>query len=191
MIDFSTVSACLISKDSVYPKAVLEHTASFPFGEILVLTHSDSPFRKYELFEKAKNEWIYYSDDDAICPIQDLAEEAEPGIITLAMKASHFTDYAGTRMTMGLGWGAFLQKSLLKKLDLYRAVYGEDFLFKRDTEKLLTSLCYPQKRLVLPITDLPSAMAPDRLWREKDHYNYGALCEQRCTEILSATAGPR
>lgn len=186
MLDLSNVSACLISKDSIYPKRVLEHTSSFPFGEILVLTHSDSPYRKHELFAKAKFEWLYYSDDDCIAPIEELAKEAEPGLITLAMKPGHFEAYKNTRMTMGIGWGAFFQKKLLKNLDIYTAKYGEDFLFKRDTEKILTALCYPQKRLVMHIEDLPSAMAADRLWREKEHYNYGNLCEARVRELISA-----
>ena len=185
-MDLSKVSACLISKDPVYPPEILANVSSFPFGEILILTHSDSPYRKHELFSKARNDWLYYQDDDAICPIQALAYETDPEaqIITLAMKQGHFDAYRNTRMTMGMGWGAFFPKSVLDCLRLYLNVYGEDFLFKRDTEKILTSLCYPQKRLVLPIQDLPSASAQNRLWRDPNHYTYGALCEERCSALI-------
>lgn len=188
MINLAEVSCCLITKDPLYPKEILDHVQQFPFGEVLILTHSDSPYRKHELFAKAKFDWLYYQDDDAICPITELAEQADPAdlIITLAIKEGHFEAYKPYRMSMGLGWGSIFPKSLLKRLDLYRARYGEDFLFKRDTEKILTSLCYPQKRLILPIQDLPSATASDRLWRQPEHYNYGTLCEERCTELLSA-----
>lgn len=185
-LDLSKVSCCLITKDPWYPSVILDKVQAAGFGEILILCNSDSPYRKHELFAKAKYDWCFYQDDDAICPIEELAKEAEPGIITLAMKQGHFDAYKNTRMTMGLGWGAFFEKQGLDRLKKYTDKYGEDFLFKRDTEKILTSLWYPQKRLVLPILDLPSAIAPDRLWRETEHYRYGNLCEERCTELLSA-----
>lgn len=184
MIDLARVTACLNTKDPVYPKAVLEHTASFPFGEILVLTGSDSPYRKHELFAKAKYDWLYYSDDDAICPIQALAEATDPNSreITLAMKAGHFEAYRHRKQAMGIGWGAFFHRDCLKHLKRYTDVYGEDELFKRDTEKIWTALC-PHKRLVLPIYDLPSAEASDRLWRQPNHYPWGDIVEQRCASL--------
>lgn len=181
--ELKNISCCLITKDPVYPAAILDRLMKLPFGEFLILTNSDSPYRKHELFAKAKHDWLYYQDDDALCPAEELIKEAEPTLITLALKAGHFEAYRGTRMTMGIGWGAVFEKEGLHILRKYTDKYGEDFLFKRDTEKILTSLWFPQKRLVLPIEDLPSATAPDRLWREPDHYNYGALCEERCTSL--------
>lgn len=67
MIDQRQITACLNTKDDIYPPEVLRHTAFF-FREILVSTRSDSPWRKYALFDKVQTEYIYYSDDDAICP---------------------------------------------------------------------------------------------------------------------------
>lgn len=183
MIDISKVSCCLITKDDRYPNVILNQISQFPFGEILILTHSDSPHRKHELFVKAKNDWLYYQDDDAICPIAELAEQAEPGIITQAIKPSHFDAYKHRRLSVGLGWGAFFEKNLLGSLKLYTDKYGEDFLYKRETERILTYLNYPQKRLILPITDLPSAMAPDRLSMQPDHYNYIPMVEERCSKL--------
>jgi alpha-N-acetylglucosamine transferase len=184
MIDLKSVSACLITKDPIYPLEVLQHTASFPFGEILVLTSCDSPYRKYELFSKAKYDLIYYSDDDAICPIKEIAELSKPEMINIAMKPHHFEVYNDRRMSMGLGWGSIFHKLILKALDRYREIYGEDELFKRDTEKILTYLVYPQNRMVLPITDLPSAMNEDRLWRQPNHWTNMDLIEQRCQSLL-------
>lgn len=185
-IDLRETSCCLISKEAVYPIEILRKLCAVPFGEFLILTHSDSPFRKYELFSKAKFDWLYYQDDDAVCPVRELAEatDGDESTITLAMKRGHFESYANTRMTMGLGWGSFFHRNVLGNLKRYTDVHGEDELFKRDTEKILTSLCYPQKRLVLPIQDLPSASFPNRLWRQPNHYQMGALAEQRCTEII-------
>jgi hypothetical protein len=67
---------------------------------------------------------------------------------------------------------------------LHRERCGEDELFKRDTEKILTQLVYPQNRFVLPITDLPSAMAEDRLWRQPDHWSNMDTIEIRCASLI-------
>lgn len=184
MIDLTQVSCCLNTKDAVYPWNILRHLSQFPFGEVLILTHSDSPHRKYELFNKAKYDLLYYQDDDAFCPVEELRQLSEPFKINVAMKQSHYDSYRELRMTMGLGWGSFFPKAILKHLDRYTNVYGEDELFKRDTEKILTHLVSPQNRFVLPITDLPSATAEDRLWRQPEHWTNMELIKERCATLL-------
>lgn len=185
MIDVTQTSCCLITKDSIYPKVILDHISQFPFGEILILTHSDSPFRKHELFAKAKYKTIYYNDDDAICPIVDLLELSQPDIINLAMKEGHFYAHKDNKSSMGLGWGAIFPKALLQSLDKYTKIYGEDEVFKRETERILTYLNFPQNRLILPITDLPSAWREDRLWRQPNHNQFKVIAEERCRKITN------
>lgn len=185
-IKFDKISCCLITKDDRYPKEILDHIQQFPFGEILILTHSDSPFRKHELFTKAKYETIYYCDDDCISPIADLLALSQPNIINVAMKQGHFDAHKDNFATMGIGWGAIFPKSLLLTLNKYVKIYGEDEVYKRETERIFTYLNYPQNRLVLPIQDLPSAYAPDRLWRQPEHQQFKLLAEQRCQEILKS-----
>lgn len=188
MIDPQFVSACFITKDAVYPREILINALSIPFGEILILTHSDSPHRKQELFEKAKFDTLFYMDDDCIAPIRELLAQSEPGIINCAMKTGHITAYANSRIAL-LGWGSIFPKSVIKVLDLYRAEYGEDFLYRRETERIMTHLCYPQNRFDLPIVDLPSAMAPDRLSMQPDHWGYIPMVEERCNSIERKLAG--
>lgn len=183
MINLSKVSCCLITKDRVYPQEILDHLAQFPFGEVLILTNSDSPFRKHELFAKAKYDIIYYQDDDAICPVKELIDAYQPDIINVAMKPSHFEAYKDRKMTMGLGWGSLFPKKMLKSLEKYTDVYGEDEVYKRETERIFTHLNFPQNRLVLPIIDLPSAYASDRLWRQPNHISSMETAEERCIEV--------
>ncbi len=184
MIDLSQVSACLITKDPVYPREILSQVSKYPFGEILILTHSDSPYRKHELFAKAKYETIYYQDDDALCPIADLLDFSQPDVINVAMKQGHFEHHKNNRATMGLGWGAIFPKHLLESLKKYTDVYGEDEVFKRETERIFTYLNYPQNRLVLPIEDLPSATDGTRLWQQPEHNQFKQLAEERCRLLL-------
>jgi hypothetical protein len=182
-IDLTQVSCCLITKENTYPKVILDEIAKLPFGEIAILTHCDSPHRKQELFAKAKFDMIYYQDDDCLAPITQLAAQAESGIITCAMKPRHLEAYKNSRIAL-VGWGSFIPKAAIKELDRYRAKYGEDLVFKRETERIMTFFNYPQKRLDLPITDLPSALAPDRLSMQPGHYDFILIVEERCGSLL-------
>ncbi len=105
-----------------------------------------------------------------------------PDRITCAMKLHHLDSYKNTRIAL-LGWGSIFPKSTIKVLDEYRKVYGEDHLFQRESERIMTWLAYPQQRLELPIIDLPSAFAPDRLSMQPGHYDYIPIVEQRCTDL--------
>lgn len=180
-----TVSACFITKDPVYPREIMETVWPIGFGEILVLTNCDSPHRKQELFAKAKYDYIYYQDDDCIAPIAELFAQCQPGIITCAMKPQHIERYKDLRIAL-MGWGSIFPKSVIKVLDKYRAVYGEDDVYRRETERIMTALHYPQNRLTLPITDLPTAEAPDRLSMQPGHYSYIQVVEDRVKAILAA-----
>ncbi len=182
MVNLRDVSCCLITKDPRYPEVLLYHVSQFEFGEILILTNCDSPHRKHELFSKAKYDLLYYQDDDAICPIEELAQAADPAIITCAMKTGHLAKYADSRIAL-LGWGSIFSKGKLDVLERYRAKYGADFLYQRETERILTYLNYPQQRLDLFIADLPSHAAPDRLSMQPHHYDYIPEVEARCATL--------
>lgn len=185
MIEARNISACLITKDPTYPKVVMDWILPVPFGEILILTNCDSPHRKQELFAKAKHDFIYYQDDDCLAPIWEVLAAAEPDTITCAMKREHLRAYGHSRIAL-VGWGSVFPQRCIDTLDLYRSQYGEDFIFKRETERIMTYLNFPQKRLELPIIDLPSAYAPDRLSNQPDHYSYIPIVEERCRELVGA-----
>lgn len=183
MIDPRNVSACLITKDPCYPKEILNWLAGVPFGEILILTHCDSPHRKHELFAKAKHDYLYYNDDDCLPPAAEVLAAAEPDVITCAMKPAHIRAYSRSRIAL-IGWGSVFPKRFTEVLGFYRARYGMDLVYKRETERIMTYFNYPQRRLELPIVDLPSAMAPDRLSMQPGHYDFIPIVEERCAAIL-------
>lgn len=152
------------------------------FGECLFLTNCQSPHLKQRLFEKASREYLYYQDDDCLAPIGALLDAAVPDRITCAMKPSHLESYRNSRIAL-LGWGSLFPKRVISVLDRYRTVYGEDALFRRESERIMTWFAWPQQRLALPIIDLPSAFAPDRLSMQPDHYSYIPMVEQRCAAL--------
>ncbi len=187
MIEPREVSACFITKDPVYPPSIVEQVMAVGFGECLFLTNCPSPHLKQRLFEKAAHDYLYYQDDDCLAPIDQLFAAFVPDLITCAMKRHHLDAYAHTRIAL-LGWGSLFPKRTITVLDQYRAVYGEDALFRRESERIMTWLSYPQQRLDLPITDLPSAYAADRLSMQPDHYSYIPLVEQRCAALTPTLA---
>ncbi len=176
------VSACFITKDPIYPPSIVEKVMAVGFGECLFLTNCPSPHLKQRLFEKASCDFIYYQDDDCLAPIAQLFEAAVPDRITCAMKAHHLEAYKNTRIAL-LGWGSIFPKRTITVLDQYRAVYGEDQVFQRESERIMTWLAWPQLRLDLPVVDLPSAFAPDRLSMQPDHYSYIPIVEERCMTL--------
>lgn len=183
-IQVNQISACLITRDATYPHQVLESVVQYPFGEILILTNSDSPYRKYELIAKAKFDMIYYQDDDAIVPINELLEKSNPEMLNVAMKPGHFDVYKDRRLTMGMGHGAIFNRKILKSLKKYTDKYGEDDVFKREAERILTYLNYPQNRIILPIIDTAASADLNRLWRQPHHHEYVRIVEERCSKLI-------
>lgn len=181
-LDPKHVSACFITKDPVYPAVIVSRVMAVGFGECLFLTNCPSPHLKQSLFAKARHEFIYYQDDDCLAPIDALLTAAVPDRITCAMKPFHLSGYSNSRIAL-LGWGSIFPKRTIQVLDQYRAVYGEDALYRRESERIMTWLSWPQQRLELPIHDLPSAFAPDRLSMQPDHYSYIPLVEARCAAL--------
>ena len=183
-MNIKNITACLLTKEKTYPQVILDNVNEYPFKEVLIGTHSPSPYMKHELFKMVKTKYIYYQDDDAIVPIDELLKKSKPNIINVGMKQGHFDAYIGSRSTMGLGWGAIFPKSLLESLHLYTDKYGYDNVYQRETERILTYLNWPQNRIVLDIQDLPSAYAEDRLWRQPDHEVFKALAISRCNNLV-------
>jgi hypothetical protein len=182
-LDPRHVSACFITKDATYPSAIVEQVMAVGFGECLFLTNCPSPHLKQRLFDKAAFDYLYYQDDDCIAPIVEVLAAAAPDRITCAMKPSHLESYKASRIAL-LGWGSVFPKRVINVLDQYRAVYGEDAVFRRESERIMTWLAWPQQRLDLPIEDLPSAWAPDRLSMQPDHYSYIPIVEARCAGLF-------
>lgn len=188
VIDYCDVSACLITKFADYPKRVLDHVSQFPFKEILILPACDGPYRRLDLFQSVSTSYIYSQDDDTIAPIAALFEYATANIINCALKPEHLQSYARTRIAL-IGWGAIFPKSFIHAVDRYRDKWGEDEIFKREFDRIFTFFNFPQNRLQLPIIDMPWAYAPDRMYRQPQHYENLRIVQERCEALLTdATA---
>lgn len=189
MIDPKTISICLITKEGNYPQQILDSISQIPWGEIKILTNSDSVSRRYELAKEAKFETIAFMDDDCIIPWSDILALSKPDTLNTPLKQGHYDAYKNSISSL-MGWGSIFPKSLLKSLEKYVKIYGEDEIYKREADRIFTYL-NPQNRFVLPILDLPSAWAADRLWRQPNHQESRLVAEERCKILLLHSADPR
>lgn len=175
------VSAVLITKESVYPERILESVRHIGFGEVIIRTNCTSVSERYDAIAKAKYDIVYIQDDDCIAPIKELLDRYD-GSITCAMTRHHLEFYKDSRICL-LGWGAIFPKDTCLALDMYLDEFGEDYLFEREADRILTYANFPQNRLELPIINLENPDDTTRLSKQPEHYSNLLIIENRLKSI--------
>jgi len=186
VIPFEETAAVLITKDKTYPSTVLDHVRSFPFGLIFIATQCDGPGDRYiQMCYNVSDyhNYMYFQDDDAICPIRSLMEQATPGVLTCAMKPRSLEEYKDTKACL-VGWGAVADSQMVLKFlgGNWIMEFGSD-VFCREADRIFTYVNYPQRRLDLPIIDLPYATSKDRLSMQPNHHKTRDEVLRRLDEI--------
>ncbi len=200
------VSACLLSYNRPNNiQLIIDSLHDYPFiNEILVWNNKpgctlavkgakvrviNSPENKicYGRFlcaQQAKNNIIYFQDDDAIIPnVRELYEAFinDPSCITYALSPNHYQVrdkyvFAGAQIAF-LGWGSFIHKAWVTILDRYLKENENDYLFRREADKFFTLLLRRQNNAV---PGKPQLLAHDStpgiaLYLEKEHTLYVSL----------------
>lgn len=160
-------TAVLITKQSEYPKEALDALTG-KFDEILIETSCPAVFRRYDLALRAKNEIIYFQDDDCVVDVEALFK-AYDGRITNNISPGHFENYKDKGVTL-IGWGAFFPKSMINFVK-YLAKHPIDSLFLSQTDRIFTYLNQPFNQQIITINHLPSATATDRMSTQADHWS--------------------
>jgi len=182
MIDPKHVTACLITKEDAYPEEVLRTVQNFGFAAIIIYPRCPSIAGRLKIFEQATTPFLFTQDDDSICPLEVLFEEADPERIATVMGQNHITWYA-SRPHCLMNWGAVFPKYTIERMKLYTDRYGEDAIYLREFDRIFTGLNFPQKRLNYPVINLPIAFGPDRLSADPLHYEYMNTAETRLAEL--------
>lgn len=149
----SKISCCIITKEKEYPKIVLERLTLGFFDEILIKTESPSVYQRYLLAKEAKNNIIYFQDDDALLNYQNLFKSYN-GQLTNAMPKEFKQKYDAMGCTL-VGWGCYINKSMLSVFDKYIEKYGEDEHLLREADRIFTYLNKPFNTIIQPHEDLP------------------------------------
>lgn len=131
----------------------------------------------------AKNDIIYSQDDDCIINnIQELYDNFDGTKMIVGMKANRFEEYS--KFDSMMGWGAFWDRAWIKVLDKYIAKYGEDYILKREIERIFTALM-DKKVMVADVFEYPSAIANFALHKQNDHEEAKRIAIDRCHLLVS------
>ncbi len=169
------VTAVLITRDKEYPKEInLEG-----FGEVIIKTESPHVFQRYLEAENAKNDIIYFQDDDCIVDYKTLYRQYN-GFITSGITEHHLNAYRGSGVTL-VGWGCFFPKSMLTNIGKYIERYGADAHLLRESDRIFTYLNQPHNNIVMPHTDFRPQTG--RMWQESDHWTSMAGAIEKCRAI--------
>lgn len=170
--NFNRITAVLITRDKEYPKQI---DTSW-FDEVLIKTESPSVYERYLLAEKAKNDIIYFQDDDALVDYQEIWKHYD-GRLTNGITRVHQNNYRDTGVTL-VGWGCFFPKKMLKGLDIYIKEYGVDRHLLREADRIFTYLNKPFNSVVQNHIDCRPQIS--RMWQESDHWTSMAEAIDKC-----------
>lgn len=155
---FPKVTAVLITREESYPRDI---AINYPFEQVLIKTHCANVNDRYEMALSARNDLIYFQDDDAEINSRELWKHYN-GRITCAMTPYHLNYYKGTGMTL-VGWGAFFPKSMID-FTLWTKTYGP--LPPQEADRVFTFLNQPHNPIVMPIRKVERPVA---LWKRPEH----------------------
>ena len=141
-------------------------------------------YGRYMAALQAPTAVVYTQDDDCILPIssqQAILDAWEPGHYVANMPEGRRWEYSDGIALIGYG-ACFGTKSITPTFDRWRAHWPIDELFHRQCDRIFTAL----NRDILvdvPYTNLPDAMAGNRMWRETRHLHDLSLVRQRLAKI--------
>lgn len=167
-------------------KMVQAHLETIPYiDEIIVWDNTKENYINYGRYLgalEARNDIIYTQDDDCIVRnISDLFGQWDGERIVNLMKPSHMPLYTDHTM---FGWGALFDRRWAECLKLYIDVHGEDYVFKRETDRIFSILApVPFKTFAGDIQDFPCAYDHNALYLQPDHESTKHLAIERAEAI--------
>lgn len=191
------VSACLITWKRQYNlPEIIKSLVKWDFiDEILITDHSKSDnlmsYGRYELAKRARNEIVYFQDDD--CLIENLDEiynkfTSSPNSICHSGTKNYenvINDniYGDSQMALA-GWGSFCKKEWFTVLDKYIDKYGKDYCFLRETDRIF-SLLRKQKHSFVPgvIEHLRGKDDEFAMSMQVEHLKYKNIAIERALEL--------
>lgn len=192
------VTACLITwkRQENIPK-IIESLLKYDFiDEIIIQDNSKGEniinYGRYVSAEKAKNDIIFVQDDDHI--IHNISEIYKKylknpdklcnGGIEDYLKVVPENIYGTSQMAI-VGWGSFFNKNWIPVLQKYIDIYGKDYCFYRETDRIFSMLLNKHHTMIKSdVSVLGGAVNSDALSQQSDHIRYKNLAIARCKEIL-------
>lgn len=164
----SEVTAVIVTRGNVDLEPIL---ATLPYDDVVVWDNSRHAFDskcygRFLAIGEAKNEVIYFQDDDILFTEHEVLLAAyEPGRITANMPSPWYETNGYDKLGCALvGAGSLVPRDLpWPALDRYLAEYPADDLFLTYCD-LVHGILTPSKRFDFGYTILPYASAPGRIY---------------------------
>lgn len=212
----NAVSACLLSfKRPGNMQKIVDSIHEYPFIDEIIIWNNDISrelnvkgakvkiinakensicYGRFLCAREAKNEIVYFQDDDAIVGnVGELFDAflKNSSCITYSLSPLHFKIRDKYIFNWGqvalLGWGSFIKKTWINVLDNYleKITAGKDYIFLREADKFFTILfgkqnnTMPAKIELLEYDSTPGIS----LYLENDHTFYVALAIRKALEF--------
>lgn len=174
MIDIADVACCLVTRGDVDMQPVLD---SLPFSEVAVWDNSKREdlmvYGRFAVIAETTKPYIYTQDDDAVCPVEQIVEAYQDGLLVNVA--------AGEKPW--LAWGALFPREWpLLVFKRYLERYPEDLFFHRWPDVVFAHIA-GWSTVDFGHSDLPWATAPNRMYFQNDHYHSQDLMRARVAEL--------
>lgn len=187
------VTACLITwkRPDNLGKIIPQLLKVPEIDEIIIEDNSKGEniinYARYKAARRAKNEYIYVQDDDALIGgLERIVGARNKDILTYGTQKGMQPEYFGDRHMALMGWGAVFNREHIKVLDKYLDAYGEDYCFYRETDRIFTVLLGGHHNPIeVEVTHLEGYKNEDALSSQPDHIKYKELAIQRCLKLVS------
>jgi hypothetical protein len=134
----------------------------------------------------------YFQDDDCVTDPAAIVREWEPGKIVCNMPVSlgHRANYEN-QLDKLMGFGSVCERSLIKEtFERYWKYFPIDQVCLREADRIFTGLNAERIKLVdVPVRNLEWATAPDRLYRQPEHYTMTQMARVRVRQVLDYESG--
>ncbi len=183
------ISALIVTRGNVDLKEVVAPLSVF--DELIIWDNSKrvldfGPFGLYVAAEQAIGEILYVQDDDCIVSSPwAIANVWAPGRIVCNMGKEYQEAYHTKRDKL-MGFGSVFEKTFIRPtFARYLKHFQLDDVTLREPNRIFTALNHPRIDIVdVPITHMPYASDPDRLWKQPNHGQMRDEALRRCELVL-------
>jgi len=159
---------------------VMRNLLNYRWIDEIMIVYSDiGPHNRYTAAKRAKNNTIYVQDDDCIIKnLQEIYDTYDKKHVTLGMEKYRWPIYENQRSKM-VGWGTFFEKSWVKRMKPYLDMFGEDDIYKRESDRIFTYY-NPTKMVLADIASFPTAVDSEAMCTQPDHESAKEEAIKRC-----------
>lgn len=168
----SEITAVIVTRGDRDIRQVVQSLDAF--NEVIAFDNSKLAkdmmvFGRFLAARGARNEHVYWQDDDCLVDSAALVAQYQPDEILVNMPANRRQEYAGTGIQL-LGWGTVAPRASVEVFEQYFKTHLADELFLRECDRVYSYMSRDKIRLTeVWMEHLSYAHGTDRMGREPRH----------------------